>query len=104
MLDTLGRPRPPHHAGKALYVNDVFVGRIVELSDRKSSVLFKIFYGHVAHSANIQCHVHWEPNTVVFWDNRCVQHCATFGYFPAYRKGYRATMRGETPCPSPIRE
>jgi len=88
---------------KALYVNDVFVGRIVELSDRESSSLLKMLYDHIAYSANIQCRVHWEPNTVVFWDNRCVQHCAAFDYFPAYRKGYRATIRGETPCLCPVR-
>ena len=38
--------------------------------------------------------------TVVFWDNRCVQHFAAFDYFPEQRLGYRATIRGEKPIPA----
>jgi len=29
-----------------------------------------------------------------------VQHHAAFDYFPATRKGYRATVRGEKPIPA----
>ena len=45
----------------------------------------------------IQIRVHWEPNRVVLWDNRCVQHHAAFDYFPAVRHGYRVTTIGEVP-------
>ena len=87
----------PATGRQSLYVNDGFVGRIVELSESESETLLKMLYDHVAYSVNIQCRVSWEPNTVVFWDNRIVQHYAAFDYAPSTRKGYRATIKGETP-------
>ena len=87
----------PATGKKALYVNDGFVARIVELSELESDALLKLLYDHVAYSVNIQCRVSWAPDTVVFWDNRIVQHYAAFDYAPSIRKGYRATIRGEAP-------
>lgn len=87
----------PDTGRKALYVNAGFVSRIVELNRRESAALLQLLYDHVAYSANIQCRVAWQPGTVVFWDNRCVQHFAAFDYFPQQRLGYRATIRGEKP-------
>ena len=40
----------------------------------------------------------WQPNSVAFWDNRCVQHIAMWDYFPQVRSGYRVTIRGERPA------
>lgn len=87
----------PQTGRKALYVNVGFVSRIMELKRRESAALRQLLYDHVAYSANIQCRVSWQPGTVVFWDNRCVQHFAAFDYFPQRRLGYRATIRGEKP-------
>lgn len=87
----------PDTGRKALYVNAGFVSRILELNRRESSALLQLLYDHVAYSANIQCRVAWQPGTVVFWDNRCVQHFAAFDYFPQRRLGYRATIKGEKP-------
>ena len=87
----------PDTGRKALYVNAGFVSRILELNRRESSALLELLYDHVAYSANIQCRVAWQPGTVVFWDNRCVQHFAAFDYFPQRRLGYRATIKGEKP-------
>jgi taurine dioxygenase len=81
----------------ALYVNAGFVGRVVELSPRESNGLLAVLYDHIAYSVSIQCRVQWEPNTVVFWDNRVVQHHAAFDYHPEVRRGYRVTVVGETP-------
>ena len=64
----------PISGKEALKVNDGFVGKIVELSESESGALLKILYDHIEHSVNIQCGVPWEPDTVVFWDNRIVQH------------------------------
>ena len=87
----------PDTGRKALYVNVGFVSRIVELNRRESAALLQLLYDHVAYSANIQCRVAWQPGTVIFWDNRCVQHFAAFDYFPQKRLGYRATIRAEKP-------
>ncbi|MEM7220998.1 MAG: TauD/TfdA family dioxygenase [Pseudomonadota bacterium] len=81
----------------ALYVNAGFVGKIQELSALESRRLLSMLYDHVAYSVRIHCRVQWAPDTVVFWDNRVVQHHAAFDYFPEVRRGYRATVVGEAP-------
>ena len=81
----------------ALYVNPAFTARITELSRAESGALLDMLADHVARGVSFQIRVRWEPNTVVFWDNRCVQHHAAWDYFPEVRHGYRATAIGEVP-------
>jgi taurine dioxygenase len=81
----------------ALYVNSGFVGKIIGLNPRESDGLLSMLYDHIAYTVRIQCRVQWAPNTVVFWDNRVVQHHAAFDYFPEVRHGYRLTVVGEAP-------
>ena len=90
----------PRTGDRALYVNIGFVDKIVELSKRESDSLLAMLYDHTAYAVDIQCRVQWAPNTVVFWDNRIVQHHAAFDYYPQTRKGYRATIRGEALVPA----
>lgn len=87
----------PRTGQPALYVNEGFTGAIVGLSNRESEALLRMLYDHVAYCVRAQIRVHWEPNTVVFWDNRVVQHMASWDYFPDKRHGYRVTVRGEAP-------
>ena len=87
----------PLTGDRALYVNDGFVGKIVELDRAESKALLNLLYDKVAYSVSCQCRVQWQPNTVVFWDNRIVQHHAAFDYWPATRRGYRVTIEGEKP-------
>jgi taurine dioxygenase len=82
---------------KALYVNSAFTGKIKELSKAESRALLDMLYQHIATGISFQIRVQWQPNTVVFWDNRCVQHHAAWDYFPQVRHGYRATAIGEVP-------
>jgi len=39
----------------------------------------------------------WQPHSVAFWDNRCVQHQALWDYYPQTRSGRRVTVKGERP-------
>lgn len=81
----------------ALYVNSGFTDRIKGLSKDESTALLQMLFDHVALGVDFQCRVRWEPNTVTFWDNRCVQHHASWDYMPETRSGWRVTTRGERP-------
>ena len=87
----------PRTGRKALYVNEGFVGRIMETNKFEGDAILQMLYHHIARGVDFQCRVRWEPHTVVFWDNRCVQHHAAFDYHPEVRQGYRATSIGEAP-------
>ena len=42
--------------------------------------------------------IFWAPETVVFWDNRSVQHYATSDYYPDVRIMERASIVGTRPA------
>lgn len=82
---------------KGLYVNMGFTSHIVQLHPRESSALLRFLYDHIAYGVQFQVRFQWEPDSVAIWDNRCVQHHASWDYFPETRHGYRVTTRGEVP-------
>ena len=44
-----------------------------------------------------QVRFRWQPHSVAFWDNRCVQHLAIWDYYPQVRSGRRVTIKGDRP-------
>lgn len=82
---------------RALYVNSGFTVRIKELTRRESDALLGLLFDHIAYGVRFQVRFHWEPHSVAIWDNRCVQHHASWDYFPETRHGYRVTTVGEVP-------
>lgn len=87
----------PRTGRKALYVNSGFTARIQEVTRAESDALLAMLFDHIIQGLSFQIRVRWEPDTVVFWDNRVVQHHAAWDYFPEVRRGYRATAIGEVP-------
>jgi|SRR6266700_1366006 len=81
---------------KALYVNRGFTRRIVGISSDESDGILRYLYDH-AENPLFQCRLRWRANSVAFWDNRCVQHRATWDYWPHTRSGYRVTVKGDRP-------
>ena len=82
---------------RALYVNSGFTSRVKGVTRWESGALLKMLYGHIAYEVEIQVRFRWEANSVALWDNRCVQHYASWDYFPETRTGYRVTTVGERP-------
>lgn len=81
---------------KALYVNGYFTTHINELTGTESQALLSYLATHSTQPA-FQCRFKWQPNTVAFWDNRCVQHIAMWDYYPQVRSGFRVTIKGDRP-------
>ena len=77
-----------------LFVNSAFTTRICELSSAESNALLAMLFQHIANRPDHHCRVRWEPGTLVFWDNRSVQHYAVWDYRPAVRQGSRVTIAG----------
>lgn len=82
---------------RALYVNSGFTDRIKGLTKSESAALLAFLFDHIARGVVFQCRVRWAPDTVTFWDNRSVQHHASWDYFPETRSGWRVTTVGERP-------
>lgn len=86
----------PETGRKCLYVNPVFTTRINGLPRLESEAVLKVLYEQCA-MPDYQVRFRWRPNSVAFWDNRCVQHIAIWDYFPQLRSGFRVTVEGERP-------
>jgi len=82
---------------RGLYVNTGFTERIKGVRPRESKALLAMLFDHIAYGVEFQCRVHWEPQTITMWDNRCVQHFASWDYYPETRSGWRVTTVGERP-------
>jgi len=87
----------PVSGRKALYVNSGFTRRFKGLKREESTALLRLLFDHIAYGVMFQVRFRWEPNSVALWDNRCVQHHASWDYFPETRHGYRVTTVGERP-------
>jgi len=86
----------PETGRKALYVNGGFTTRIRGMRQLESRATLDFLYRHME-QPDFQCRFRWQPNSIAMWDNRCVQHLATWDYFPQVRHGYRVTVCGDAP-------
>jgi taurine dioxygenase len=86
----------PETGRKALFVNRVFTTGIVGLNKNQSDHILQMLYRHIE-TPEFCSRVHWRPNTLTCWDNRCTQHRALWDYFPNRRYGQRVTVKGDRP-------
>jgi taurine dioxygenase len=84
----------PETGKKILYVNSGFTTRIKGLARWESDILLNGLTNFIATTPKLTCRVRWEPNTLVFWDNRCTQHHAVWDYYPHSRYGERVSIIG----------
>ncbi len=87
----------PETGRKALYVNSAFTTHIQGMKQDESRATLDFLFRHVQGSG-FQCRFRWQPDSIAFWDNRCVQHHAIWDYYPNVRHGYRVTIEGDRPC------
>ena len=87
----------PATGRKLLYLNRLFVSHIVGLPPDESVALID----QVCRRSDVpeyQVRFKWNPDSVVFWDNRAVQHFACSDYWPEVRVMERASIVGPRPA------
>lgn len=81
---------------KSLYVNRTFTLRFKDMTEAESAPLLDYLCDHAVRP-EFTCRFRWQPNSVAFWDNRCVQHNAINDYHGQRRVMHRVTIEGERP-------
>jgi len=85
----------PDTGKRALYVNEHFTRRIVELSAPESEALLR-FLTRWAHEERFTVRYRWSEGTLAIWDNRCTQHFVVAD-FSGERIIQRVTVMGDQP-------
>jgi taurine dioxygenase len=88
--------RHPQTGRKALYVTQAYFKRFEGWSDEDSRGLLEQL-GTLPYRLQYQCRIRWQPNTLIVWDNRFLQHCGVHDYANERRHLIRTTIRGERP-------
>lgn len=86
----------PVSGKKVLYVNPQFTLFIKGMEERESRSLLDTLF-RVTTVLEHQYRHRWEPDMIVFWDNRSAQHAAVHDYYPQRRLMERVTIKGERP-------
>ena len=84
----------PVSGRRILNVNPQFTVRILDLKEDESRTILEFLFRQ-AHTPEYQMRVRWQPDTVVMWDNRSVQHYAPHDYYPQRRTMERVTIAGD---------
>ena len=85
----------PETGRKALYVNQHFTRRIVEMSHEESDSLLGLLTAWVT-QPRFTVRLRWTEGSVAIWDNRCTQH-TVLNDFDGERIIQRATVTGDEP-------
>jgi taurine dioxygenase len=86
----------PETSRKALFVNEGFTSRILDLPEAESRELLELLFVHSTKPGFVYRH-RWQDHDLVFWDNRCTIHLA-HGCPPQLRRHmHRTTIKGDAP-------
>ncbi|MGE0098015.1 MAG: TauD/TfdA dioxygenase family protein [Hydrogenophaga sp.] len=98
----------PETGEKILYVNEAFTTHFANFRqvnegvwNRDAPTQARDLFAYLlrqARTPEFQVRIQWQKDTVVFWDNRAVQHYAIMDYYPHVRSMMRATVIGDRPA------
>ncbi len=81
----------PRTGRPTLFVNPLFTASIQGLEPTDSDCLLDELF-QPATLPEVQFRLHWEPDTLILWDNLAVQHYGASDYYPQRRVLARATF------------
>jgi taurine dioxygenase len=91
---TTGRP--------LIYVNGAYTARVIDVPESESRRILDVLYA-ATDNPHFSFRLHWEPDTVVIWDNYATQHLALRDHYPQPRKVQRVTIaRDRRAVPRPV--
>lgn len=86
----------PVSGRKAVFVNPQFTLYIKGMEENESRALLELLFRQTL-VPEYQYRHRWQPDMLVFWDNRSAQHYAVHDYYPQRRKMIRVTIKGDRP-------
>jgi taurine dioxygenase len=86
----------PESGRKALFVNEGFTSRIVDLPEAESRELLEFLFAHSTQPQFVYRH-QWQSHDLLFWDNRCTIHLAHGCPAELRRHMHRTTVKGDAP-------
>jgi alpha-ketoglutarate-dependent taurine dioxygenase len=86
----------PETRKPVLFVNDNYTGPFIGLDESEGKVLRRYLVDQFK-KPDYQMRLRWQPNTIVIWDNRSVQHYAVYDYNEP-RAMERILVRGIEPA------
>jgi taurine dioxygenase len=81
---------------KALFVNPQFTLFVKDMDEWESNKLLEQLFRTI-NTLEYHYRHRWEPDMLVFWDNRWTQHAAVHDYYPQRRLMERVTIQGDRP-------
>lgn len=84
---------------RVLFVNPQFTLCIKGMAEDESRMILDFLFRRTQ-IHEYQYRHHWQPDMLVFWDNRCTQHSALHDYYPQRRLMERVTIAGTRPMPA----
>jgi taurine dioxygenase len=86
----------PQTGRKALFVHRPYTVCFEDMTPHESEPLLTQLFAH-ASRPEFTCRFRWQPGSIAFWDNRCVQHYALNDYSGVRRYAHRVTIVGDVP-------
>jgi alpha-ketoglutarate-dependent taurine dioxygenase len=86
----------PETGRRALYVNIGHTTHFKGWTEEESAPLLAFLWHHQVRP-EFTCRFRWQPGSIAFWDNRCVQHNAVNDYQGFRRVMHRVTLAGDAP-------
>lgn len=82
---------------KSLFFNPGFVTKIVGIPKVESDMIINYLNELVSTTQEIHVRFQWGKDDVAFWDNRIVNHTASYGFAPHRRHAVRVAVTAERP-------